>query len=217
MKKEQGRFIVVEGLEGAGKSTALDTIAQVLKPQVKALILTREPGGTSVGEGIRRIIKEVRPNEPMDARAELLLFYAARVQLMEQVIRPALARGTWVLADRFELSTYAYQGGGRQLDESMIAHLSAFCLNQFTPDLTLFLDISPEKGMRRAKRRGALDRIEHEESSFFTAVYDSYHRHLKNTKHVIMIDASQPLKTVQSAIREALEAYLSGIHHVIPH
>src|SRR5258708_6479514 len=103
-----GRFIVVEGLEGAGKSTALTTIKRYLVENAIDVITTREPGGTHVGEITRQLLKESIPSEPLDPRAELLLFYAARVQLIEQVIRPALQRGSWVLADRFELSTFAY-------------------------------------------------------------------------------------------------------------
>ncbi len=135
---ERGKFIVVEGLEGAGKSTALQTIKRYLERFVPELLLTREPGGTRVGEHVRQLLKERVEGEALEPRCELLLFYAARVQLLEQVIRPALSQGTWILADRFELSTFAYQGGGRKLDKHMIQHLSAFCLQGFKPDLILF-------------------------------------------------------------------------------
>ena len=209
MTAKKGHFIVVEGLEGAGKSTALDTIKQTLVARACELILTREPGGTRVGETIRGLIKETIPAEPLDARAELLLFYAARVQLLEQVIRPALNRGAWVLADRFELSTFAYQGGGRQLDESMIAHLSDFCVGDLKPDLTIFLDVSPELGLQRAGLRGAMDRIEQESLAFFKAIYDAYHRQIKTMHNVVVIDASQPLAVVQKSIATALTNYLA--------
>ncbi|MDX2345856.1 MAG: dTMP kinase, partial [Legionella sp.] len=119
MPKQPGQFIILEGLEGAGKSTALTTIKRFLAPYVPELITTREPGGTHVGETVRELIKHAPDAEPLEAHAELLLFYAARVQLIEQVIKPALARGAWVLADRFELSTWAYQGGGRELNQQM--------------------------------------------------------------------------------------------------
>ena len=206
---ERGRFIVVEGLEGAGKSTALSTIKRFLAPLVPELVTTREPGGTRVGEAARQLIKTKNPEEPLDPRAELLLFYAARVQLIEQVIRPALARGAWVLADRFELSTFAYQGGGRKIDNSIINTLSSFCVKGLKPDLTLFLDLTPEEGLARVLKRGKTDRIEDESKLFFDAVYDSYHQHLATMDNVIMIDATLPFGTVQHTIRRTLEQYMA--------
>jgi len=204
---ERGHFIVIEGLEGAGKSTALTTVKRFLNHHNQEYISTREPGGTRVGETVRTLVKEVVQDEPLDPRAELLLFYAARVQLVEQVIRPALDRGCWVLADRFELSTMAYQGGGRALDEDMIRHLSQFCLESLQPDLTIFLDVTPEKGLERANMRGKMDRIEQESLDFFTRVYSQYHKHIKEMQNVEIIDASKPLVVVQSTIRATLEAY----------
>lgn len=209
----KGRFIVIEGLEGAGKSTALNTIKQYLTGRVSEMITTREPGGTDVGEATRHLIKGSTPSEPLDARSELLLLYASRVQLVEQVIRPALARGCWVIADRFELSTWAYQGGGRKLDPEMIAHLSSFCLKGFKPDLTLFLDISPEQGLNRAHKRGNPDRIEQESLDFFNKVYQGYHQQLKNMGNVKMIDASKPYTVVQKLICSAMDSFLHS--HVV--
>ena len=204
----KGSCIVVEGLEGAGKSTAINTIKQFLAGHVPELITTREPGGTRVGEAARRLIKESVPAEPVDPRSELLLLYASRVQLLEQVILPALNRGAWVLADRFELSTWAYQGGGRKLDHEMIAHLSLFCLRDFKPDLIIFLDISPQQGLKRVHKRGKADRIEQESLAFFSDVYTSYHEQIKTMDNVVVIDASKPLATVQDSIRSALETYV---------
>jgi len=204
----QGSFIVVEGLEGAGKSTALDVIKRVLTPYIPELVITREPGGTHVGEVARELIKETLPEEPLDPRTELLLFYAARVQLIEQVIRPALERGAWVLADRFELSTLAYQGGGRNLSSAMIEHLSAFCIEDIKPDLIIFMDVTPEQGMQRVVSRGKTDRIEQESMVFFNAVYDRYHHHIKTMNNVVIIDAGKPLPVVQESIRKALENYI---------
>ncbi len=206
---DNGHFIVVEGLEGAGKSTALEVIKEVLTAHVPELVMTREPGGTRVGEVARELIKESFPEEPLDPRAELLLFYAARVQLIEQVIRPALDRGAWVLADRFELSTLAYQGGGRKLSSAMIGHLSKFCIEDLKPDLIIFLDITPEQGMQRVVARGQTDRIEQESMVFFNDVYNSYHEHIKTMDNVIVIDASKPLLDVQHALRIALRQHLA--------
>src|SRR3990167_10252257 len=211
MPIKPGQFIVLEGLEGAGKSTALTTIKRFLAPYVPELIITRESGGTHVGETVRTLIKASPEDEPLSMRAELLLFYAARVQLVEQVIRPALARGAWILADRFELSTFAYQGGGRGLDLEMIAHLSRFCVQDLRPNLILFLDLPPEQGLQRIVARGHMDRIEQESIDFFYRVYHAYHKKLKTLDEAILIDASKPLAMVQHLIRTTL------INHLIAH
>ena len=206
----RGHFIVVEGLEGAGKSTALHTIKLFLAKQVSEIITTREPGGTRVGEAARQLIKESVLSEPLDSRSELLLLYASRVQLLEQIIRPALNRGCWVVGDRFELSTWAYQGGGRKLDRDMIAHLSSFCLGDFKPDLIVFLDISPEQGLKRVHKRGQADRIEQESLLFFRDVYNSYREQINTMSNVVIIDASKPLVVVQNSIRSAVEKYMKN-------
>jgi dTMP kinase len=206
---ERGHFIVLEGLEGAGKSTAISTIEAFLKPRVSELIVTREPGGTQSGESIRQILKTHRPNEPLEPYAELLLFYAARVQLLEQVILPALTRGAWVLADRFELSTFAYQGGGRKIDPHFIEQLSTHCLRGLQPNLTLFLDLKPKIGLQRALLRSKMDRIESESVDFFERVYQSYHENLVRYQSVEVIDASKPLDEVQAMIQVALEQYMA--------
>lgn len=211
MSSKTGRFIVVEGLEGAGKTTAMKTIKRVLAELELDFITTREPGGTSTGEAIRRIIKESPEMELLDPRAELLLFYAARVQLLEQVIKPALERGCWVLADRFELSTFAYQGGGRRLDERMLHALSSFCVQDCRPDVIIFLDIKPEIGLQRALKRGKLDRIEQESLHFFNDVYASYHKHIKTLDNVIIVDASEPLGIVQHNIKSKLNHVLTSV------
>lgn len=204
-----GRFIVVEGLEGAGKSTAIHTIKQFLAAHVGDFITTREPGGTAVGEVIRTLIKHPPEHEHLDARAELLLLYTSRIQLVNQVIKPALQKGTWVLGDRFELSTFAYQGGGRGLDVALIEHLSSFCLEGFSPDLVIFLDVDPVTGLDRAKTRGYSDRIEQESEAFFNNVYDAYQSRIKKMKQVVKIDANQSEADVQQAIERVLFDYLN--------
>lgn len=205
---KRGRFIVLEGLEGAGKSTAMATAQRFLKSRVN-LITTREPGGTSLGESIRQILKHVNHSAPIQAKSELLLFYAARVQLLHEIIFPALEKGDWVLTDRFELSTLAYQGGGRGLDSNFIHQLSDYCLSGFEPDLVLFLDIPPKLGLARALSRGEADRIEMESEAFFERVYHAYHEGLKRIKHTALIDATQPLEKVQSDLEQTLEAYFN--------
>lgn len=207
--KKCGRFIVVEGLEGAGKSTAIDIIKDYLTEIAPELILTREPGGTHVGEVIRNLIKEKVPDEKLDARSELLLVYAARTQLVEDLIRPALERGAWVLADRFELSTFAYQGWGRGLDIKMIHQLSTFCLQSFKPDLIFYLDINPELGLLRVNKRGAKDRIEEEALSFFKEVREGYLQMTATMNNVVRIDAGLPLECVQESIISQLKNYLA--------
>lgn len=204
MNVTPGRFIVIEGLEGAGKTTAIKTIKRMLTELEIEFITTREPGGTHVGESVRQIVKATIPDEPLDPRAELLLFYAARVQLIEQVIKPALERGCWVLADRFELSSYAYQGGGRGLDINMLRALSSFCVKACQPDVIVFLDVEPELGLARALKRSQLDRMEQESLAFFRDVYASYHQHIKTMPQVICIDANHSLPVVQHSLRTKL-------------
>ncbi len=199
-----GQYIVVEGLEGAGKTTAIKTIKRFFTEQKISFITTREPGATSVGESIRNILKDESIKESLDPRTELLLFYAARVELITHIIKPALARGEYVISDRFELSSFAYQGGGRKISADILNSLSDFCVGDVRPDLIIFLDISPEVGLERARLRGNLDRIEQESQEFFTNVYNAYHHYLKRYNNVVKIDASLPLSVVQRIIKEKL-------------
>lgn len=204
-----GRYIVVEGLEGSGKTTAIKTVKRFLTDQQIEYVTTREPGATYVGESIRNILKDDSSNEPLDPKTELLLFYAARIELLSHIIKPALKDGNWVLSDRFELSSFAYQGGGRKIDPDVIQVLSNFCVGDLQPDLIIFLDVSPEMGLKRAKARGKLDRIEQESIDFFIDVYNAYHVYLKKYANVVMIDANLPLSVVQRLIREELYAAIS--------
>lgn len=208
---KRGRLLVVEGLEGAGKSTALHYLQDRLQSQGIQVIMTREPGGTVVGETVRHLLKHT-DQEPMDPRAEILLFYAARVQLLETVIKPALNQGTWVLADRCELSSFAYQGGGRGIQPEVLKQLSALCVDNMQPDLLFYLDISPEIGLQRAVTRGKLDRIEQESLAFFQAVHASYQTYLPMYLSTVVIDASQPLIQVQADLEQSLRHYLVSQH-----
>ena len=203
-----GKFIVVEGLEGAGKTTAIETIKHQLEPIVPNIIVTREPGGTRLGERLRALMKESDEGELIDPRAEMLVMYAARVQLIEHVIRPAIRRGDWVIADRFELSTYAYQGGGRGIKKDFIDSLSAICVQQIKPDLTIYLDIPPEIGLDRVKMRGETDRIEQESLLFFTKVRRCYQEMIYSMDNACHIDASAPVAEVQRSILKQLTHYL---------
>ncbi|KYP97302.1 thymidylate kinase, partial [Sodalis-like endosymbiont of Proechinophthirus fluctus] len=155
------KFIVIEGLEGAGKTSAIAEVVDVLRQQgIFDVVFTREPGGTPLAEALRTLIKDGAGDEPVIDRAELLMLYAARVQLMEGVIKPALTCGAWVVGDRHDLSSQAYQGGGRGIDTRLLKTLRDTVLGEFRPDLTLYLDIPPALGLARARARGELDRIE---------------------------------------------------------
>ena len=203
-----GKLIVIEGLEGAGKTTAIHAIIDLLSAHNLHTITTREPGGTHIGEILRSIIKDCAHSDVLDNKSELLLFYAARIQLLEEVIKPALQKGTWVIADRFELSTLAYQGGGRGLNQHIIKQLSAFCLDGFKPHLTIYLDIPPELGMQRVRLRGEFDRIEQQSIDFFHRVRDAYLQCIQHDPTVATIDATLPLSEVQAEIQNAVRAFL---------
>lgn len=204
-----GKFVVVEGLEGAGKSTAIRTVKQVLTEQIGApMIDTREPGGTPLGEALRNLVKHPEFEEPVCREAELLMIYASRVQLVEQVIKPALAAGSWVVGDRHDLSSHAYQGGGRGIALNHIQALRDMVLGDFYPDFTLYLDIDPSVGLQRARERGALDRIEQEAIDFFQRSRETYLQKAAENSNIVTIDAMQPLADVQHDIRAAVTDWL---------
>lgn len=205
-----GKFIVIEGLEGAGKSSAIATVKQWLQQQGVNVVCTREPGGTPLAEKLRTLVKQANPSEQLAAETELLLMYAARVQLLCNVIRPALAKGHWVLADRHDLSSRAYQGGGRQLDEKLIDAIRLAVLGDTRPDVTLYLDIDPALGLARAAQRGDLDRIEQEQLAFFQRTRARYQQLAATEPAIATIDASQPLAQVQLAIVVALNTALAA-------
>lgn len=208
-KTRLGKFVVIEGLEGAGKSTAVSTVAAVLNSHnINDLVFTREPGGTALAEALRRLIKESINNEPLTYKAEILMFYAARIQLVDNIIKPALQSGKWVVGDRHDLSTQAYQGAGRQLDKEFMAMLKEGVLAGFKPDLTIYLDLPPELGLARARQRGELDRIEKESLAFFERVRGCYLEYAKNDSSIITIDASQSIEKVTVDITTALNTWL---------
>ena len=200
----KGKFIVVEGLEGAGKSSAIATVKQYLQRAGHEVVCTREPGGTALAESLRTLVKQVQDNEVVAPQTELLLMYAARMQLLVNVIHPALSEGKWVLGDRHDMSSRAYQGGGRQLDETFINNLRHAVLGDLTPDLTLYLDIDPAIGLERARARGELDRIEQEQLTFFQRTRQKYLQIAASEPNIEVIDASQPLEQVQDSILAAL-------------
>jgi len=202
----RGKLITLEGGEGVGKSTNLAFVKQYLESAGVELVVTREPGGTEVAEKIRQLLL-TPSDEPITELAELLLVFAARAQHVEQLIKPALERGAWVLCDRFIDATYAYQGGGRAMDLGVIATLDRLVLADICADLTLLLDLPVEIGMARASARAALDRFEQEQLSFFEAVRHTYLARAKaEPDRVAIIDASPVLDQVQAQIEQALKA-----------
>ncbi|WP_134054573.1 dTMP kinase [Rheinheimera aquimaris] len=200
----KGKFIVVEGLEGAGKSSAIATVKQYLQRAGHEVVCTREPGGTALAENLRTLVKQVQDDEVVAPQTELLLMYAARMQLLVNVIQPALIEGKWVLGDRHDMSSRAYQGGGRQLDEAFINQLRHAVLGDLTPDLTLYLDIDPAIGLERARARGELDRIEQEQLTFFQRTRQKYLQIAASEPNIEVIDASQSLEQVQDSILAVL-------------
>ena len=208
MSDRQGCFITLEGTEGVGKSTNLAFIESMLGEAGVSFAQTREPGGTPLAEELREMLLSPREETVADD-AELLMVFAARAQHLQTVIKPALNDGQWVLCDRFTDATFAYQGGGRGLDQSLILDLEQRVQKGLQPDLTLLLDVPVEIGLARAAKRGALDRFEQEQVSFFERVRAAYlQRAADDPQRFAVIDASVSLADVQAQIRKVMTAFL---------
>lgn len=202
------RFITLEGGEGAGKSTCIAFLRDYFAQRQLPLLMTREPGGTPLAEEVRELLLRKR-DEKVAEDAELLLMFAARAQHIAEVIRPALARGEWVLCDRFTDATYAYQGGGRGLSVERIAELESMIQGDLRPGLTLLLDLPVQQGMARAAARNEKDRFESEQNEFFERVRATYrHRAAAEPQRFRVIDASKPLADVQAALQVVLDQWL---------
>tara|TARA_B100001079_G_scaffold191143_1_gene164967 strand:+ start:6075 stop:6692 length:618 start_codon:yes stop_codon:yes gene_type:complete len=200
----RGKFITIDGVEGAGKSTQIDFIYNLLKSKGIKLILTREPGGTDLGEKIRELLLG-NDIDSMHSDTELLLMFADRNEHIQTKVIPALESGHWVLSDRFTDASYAYQGGGRGLDVKRIAELEKWVLQGFVPDLTFLLDVDIELGMRRIKSRGMKDRIEQETMDFFARVRDSYiQRSQMFPDRIKLIDATKSIENTSQQIKSIL-------------
>ena len=204
----EGKFITLEGGEGVGKSTNLNFVKLLLESRGLTVVTTREPGGTVLAENIREILLE-NQQETVSETAELLMMFAARAQHILHVIKPAMEKGHWVLCDRFTDSTYAYQGGGRGMDVSMIEWLENNVQQGIKPDLTLLLDAPIAIGMERANKRAALDRFELEKQQFFEKVRATFLQRAKNNPQDIKtINAAQSLDKVQQEIALVVKALL---------
>ena len=199
-----GRFITIEGGEGAGKSTAQTFLADKLTAQGISVLQTREPGGTPLAEAIRRNLLSVDEEAPVEM-AELLLVFAARAQHLAKVVEPALEQGQWVLCDRFTDATYAYQGAGRGLSAEFIGKLETLVQGDRHPDTVILLDMPPQIGLARARARGALDRFEQEEQAFFERVRQGYlERAAAFPNRYVVVDATQELSEVQRSLETVM-------------
>lgn len=205
-----GRFMTLEGIEGAGKSTQMPVVASWLRDHGHEVVTTREPGGAPLAEGLRALLLEPREPPPR-AITELLLLFAARAEHLAQCIRPALARGAWVLCDRFTDATYAYQGGGRGLETAWIAQLETWVQGDLRPDLTLVFDLPPALGLARARQRARADRFEQEADQFFTRAREVYLARARAApRRYRVLDASRPLAEVSAQVTATLDTWLAA-------
>lgn len=204
----QGKFITLEGIDGAGKSTQLAWIADFLQHRGVKVVVTREPGGTQLGEKLRALLLDSRLT--MHPETEVLLMFAARREHLDKVIFPALARGDWVVSDRFTDASFAYQGGGRQVNCAKLEDLEQWTQGVFQPDLTLYFDVSVALGQQRTASIKPADRFEQEQTEFFQRTRAAYLARVeKYPERIHLIDASQSLQKVHEAVRDTLEILFS--------
>lgn len=200
-----GRFITLEGIEGVGKSTNVALVDSLVRDAGRETLVTREPGGTALAEKLREIVLH-HESEPVPELAELLIMFAARCLHLENLIRPALAGGTWVICDRFTDATYAYQGGGRGQAGERIEALESWVQQGLQPDLTLLLDADPGIGLARAGSRSSPDRFEKERLDFFASVREAYLARARQfPERFVVIDAGGSLPEVQEQVRNAVK------------
>lgn len=198
-----GKFITFEGVDGAGKSTHLDWFAETLRQRGADVVVTREPGGTPIGEQLREMLL----NQDMSIGTEAMLMFAARLEHIEQVIKPSLHAGKWVVSDRFSDASFAYQGGGRGMDWDRLKQLERWVHSDLQPDLTLFFDVPVEVARQRLSNNVTLDRFEQEQSDFFERVRAGYHRRVKeNPQRYAVIDGAQPLVKVKQQLEGIIAA-----------
>jgi len=202
--KERGRFITFEGIDGAGKSTQIQVVADTLRARGIELVLTREPGGTPLAEALRTLVL----SEPMDAATETLLLFAARSDHLERVLRPALAAGCWVLCDRFTDATYAYQAGGRGVPAERIATLEQWVHPDLQPDLTILFDVPPEIAAQRLAQARTADRFESEQLGFFGAVRRQYlERAAAFPDRFFVVDSTESPEFIRGQLTELMSRW----------
>ncbi len=206
-----GKFITIEGTEGAGKSTSLNYIKDVLQQKGIVFITTREPGGTPIAEKIRELLLD-KANTALCDDAELLLMFASRAQHLNELIIPALQSGQWVISDRFTDATYAYQGGGRGLPCEKITQLEQWVQGDLRPDATILLDIPVEQGMERVRSRGETDRFEEEQMSFFSRIREAYLRLAReNPQRYYIIDTRPDIEEVYQQLDRVLKKLVDNV------
>lgn len=213
MRQEMlSKFITIEGIEGAGKTTAVSFIRTWLKEKKIPFIITREPGGTEIAEEIRRILLR-HHNESLTDVAELLLFFAGRAQHLDTTILPALKKGQWVICDRFVDASFAYQGGGRKIPVLFLECLEKYVLKGKQPDLTILLDLPVEVGMSRIKARGKHDRIEQETKNFFKAARKMYLKRAEQfAQRFKILDANCSINVMKNQLHTILDHFLNEHH-----
>ena len=200
----KGRFITVEGIDGAGKSTQINVIEQALRERGIDLVRTREPGGTPLSEQIR----EQLLNVSMDPATETLLFFASRAEHLAQVIRPALRQGRWVLSDRFTDATYAYQVGGRGFSAQKVEELEAWTHGDLQPDLTVLFDVDPSIAAERLAKSRQADRFEQEDLDFFTRVRQAYlDRAARDPERFLIVNSSEPREVISERLRKVFQTW----------
>jgi len=207
-----GRFITLEGIEGAGKSTALHIIQTYLAQEHIESMLTREPGGTPLAEAIRKLMLHSDNNEPIAAETELLMMFAGRKQHLQNHVLPALRSGKWVVSDRYIDASYAYQGGGRDIDYQYIRLLDKWIVGTYYPDLTILLNVEPSQGLKRIGiRKTQKDRIEQEQIAFFDRVQAAYLERAKlEPKRIKIVDANKSLLEVEEQIRAIVRHFITS-------
>ena len=201
----RGKFITLEGIEGSGKSTSLDTISKSLETRNIEFIVTKEPGGGPLGKDLRKMLLDKKTS--ISSEVELLLMMADRKNHIDNIVEPSLEKGVWVISDRYLDSSYAYQGGGRQIDVSKIDLLTEL-LKLPTPDLTLLFDLSPEIALQRAKNRSELDRFESEPMDFHQRIREAYLTLANdNIERYVVIDASKDIQNVKDQVQKQLNQF----------
>lgn len=196
-----GKFITFEGIDGAGKSTHIPFVCELIQQAGKEVVATREPGGTPLGEALREILL----HQTMHLETEALLMFAARREHLAQVIMPALETGKWVVSDRFTDASFAYQGGGRHLSIEKLAQLEQWVHPDLQPDLTLLFDVPLDVAKARLHRERVLDKFEQEKDDFFNATRQEYLRRAKEfPERFVVIDSTQPIETIQAQLRQII-------------